>query len=226
MGRQNSGVTDLVNTRGPRVFTCLVFPTSTFSTISFSEMLSFQLNVMGSRSQNTATHREGSSAMGKVPHGDTLEGRDSFPSGINTASAKPSDAIISNALSHADHPDARSSLSCRQVCPVIYTKHHFEHLKFGALQYTKDMLQRHEERQIIITRRGIARHWRKQVKREYSESHPMWTYLRKQVGLLFSCDSTCMTLIRRAADGQWFKTLLESTWRSPRQGCPRYMLRS
>lgn len=140
--------------------------------------------------------------MGEVAHGATLDSRDSFSNGINAVSAKPSDAITSNALSHEGHPDACPILSCRQVCPVIYTKHHFEHLKFGALQYTKDMLQRHEERQIIITRRGIARHWREQVRREYSESHPMWTYLQKQVGQLFSCDSTCMTLINRAADGQ------------------------
>ena len=202
MGRQNSGVADLVNTIGSRLFTCPLFPTSIFSTMLFSEKLSFQHNLMGSRSQNTATHREGSSAMGEVAHGATLDGRDSFSNGINAVSAKPSDAIISNALSHEDHPDACPSLSCRQICPVIYTKHHFEHLKFGALQYTKDMLQRHEEWQIIITRRDIARHWRKQIRREYSESHPMWTYLQKQVGQLFSCDSTCMTLIQRAADGQ------------------------
>lgn len=75
-------------------------------------------------------------------------------------------------------------MSGSQLIPVIYTEYHFDDLKFGALQYTKDMLEKYKKLGIKITRQDIERHWRKQVAREYSDDHPLRTVLRKLVSLI------------------------------------------
>ena len=150
---------------------------------------------MASHKPNTAGHQESSSPMDEVAHGTAQTGRDTSSSCLNLASANPSGDVNSNSLKHADHLHGQSTSLNRQLCPVIYTKHHLENLKFGVGHYAIDMLRRHEERGVIITGKDIDRHWRRQIRREYSESHPLWTTLEKQASFFDSCVSICVMLI-------------------------------
>ena len=135
---------------------------------------------MASHKQNITGHQESSSAMDKLAHGTAQTGRDAPSSCLHFASANPSGDVISDSLNHADHLHGQSTSSNRQLSPVIYTKYHFEDLKLGAAQYTIDMLRRHKGLGIVITRKDIERHWRRQLRREYSQSRPLWTTLEKQ----------------------------------------------
>ena len=135
---------------------------------------------MASHKQNTTGHQESSSAMDGVAPGIEQTGRNAPSSCLNLASANPSSNVTSDSLNHADHLHGQAISSNRQLSPVIYTKHHFEVLKLRGAQYTIDMLRRHEELGVVITRKDIERHWRRQIRREYSQPHPEWTTLEKQ----------------------------------------------
>ena len=89
-------------------------------------------------------------AAHKTPH----TARQSLSGKIDPASENLSNDKASEAPRYADHEDPRSSLSGQRIFPVIYTEYHFEDLVCGALQYTIDMLERHEEMGIIICRRN------------------------------------------------------------------------
>ena len=88
-------------------------------------------------------------AAHKTPH----TARQSLSGKTDPASENLSNDKAPEAPRYADHEDPRSSLSGQRLFPVIYTGYHFEDLKFGALQYMKDMLERHEEMGILICRR-------------------------------------------------------------------------
>ena len=135
---------------------------------------------MGSHKQNTTGHQESSATMDGVAQGTEQIGRKASSSCLNLASANPSGDVISDSLNHADHLHGQSTSSNCQLSPIVYTKHHFEVLKLGAAQYTIDTLRRHEELGVVITRKEIERHWRKQIKGEYSKPYPQWTTLEKR----------------------------------------------
>lgn len=140
--------------------------------------------VMASCSQRTTAHQESPAAIDGVARGTEQTGQTSSSSCLDLASMNPTGDVIQDSLDHADHLHGQSTLSNRQLYPVIYTKHHFEVLKLGVIQYAVDMISRHEERGVLITRKDIDRHWRRQVRREYNQSHPLWTTLQKQAGSL------------------------------------------
>lgn len=124
--------------------------------------------------------RQESATTDGVAQGREQTSRNSSASCLGLAPANPTIDVISDSLNHADHLHGQSTSSNRRLYPVIYTKHHFEVLKLGAVEYTIDMLHRHEERGVAINRKDIARHWGRQIRREYSESHPLRTTLEKQ----------------------------------------------
>ena len=131
-------------------------------------------------SQLTAVAQQSPAAMDGVAQGTEQTDGKSSSSCLALASVNPTGDVISDSLNQADHQHGQPTLSNRQLYPVIYTKHHFEVLKLGVVQYAIDMLRRHEERGVVITRRDIDRHWRRQIRRQYDESHPLWTTLQKQ----------------------------------------------
>ena len=136
---------------------------------------------MASHGQDTAAHQDSSAAIEGVAQGTEQTGRNSCSSCLVLASWNPDGDFLPDSLNHADRLHGQSTLSNRQLSPVIYTKHHFEVLKLSAVQYTSDELHRHEELGVMITQKDIERHWRRQIRREYSQSHPLWTTLRNQV---------------------------------------------
>ena len=139
---------------------------------------------MASRSQEPAAHQESPTAIDGIARGTEQTSHSSSPNCLGLASVSPDDAAISDALNHADHSNGQSTSSNRQLYPVIYTKHHFEVLKLGAVQYTIDMLRRHEKRGVVISPKDIDRHWRRQIRREYSPSRPLSTALEKKASHL------------------------------------------
>ena len=122
--------------------------------------------------------------MDEVAHEGAQAGHDSRSNCLMSASASVGGDIISDPLNNTDNPDRPSISSRRQLSPVIYTKHHFEVLGLGIRQYTLDMLRKHEERGVVIGRRDVERYWRRQVRQEYSQSHPLRTTLCDQAGSL------------------------------------------
>ena len=130
-------------------------------------------------SHNTSAQQEEPPAMEEVAPATAHGAQDSAPSNFNAAATRSHSSA--DALNHENHTGPHLDLSGRLLSPVIYTKHHFEDLKLGALQYAKETIERHEELGVVITQRDMNRHWRKQVKREYNESHPLWSPLLKQV---------------------------------------------
>ena len=88
---------------------------------------------------------------------------------------------LSGASGHARHPDPRSGLLESHIFPVIYTKYHFEDLKFGYLQYTKEMVEKHHGKGTILSQGDIATYWVIQVRREYPDGHPLRRMLMEQV---------------------------------------------
>ena len=89
--------------------------------------------------------------------------------------------ILSSANIHPRHPDPRSGLLESHILPVIYTKYHFEDCKLGFLQYTKEMVEKHQEVAITLKKGDIAIYWAIQVRREYPDGHPLRQILMDQV---------------------------------------------
>ena len=141
---------------------------------------------MASNNQNIIACHERSSVLEEVTSGTTEAGHDFIFYDRNPALESHSMRHFSKTLNHANNPGPRSGSSSRQLYPVIYTSYEFEELKLGAFQYTKDMIKKHEELGVKITRNDVERQWRKQVRREYDRSHPMSEVLLKQ-GSVLSC---------------------------------------
>ena len=138
---------------------------------------------MASYSQNAAERQVLPAAMDGVAQGPEQTGHNSSSSCLGLASVNPSDDIISDSLNQAEHLHRQSASLKRKLYPVIYTKYHFEVLKLRIVQYTIDSLRKHKERGFVITSEEIDRHWHRQIKREYSESHPLRTTLQKQASI-------------------------------------------
>lgn len=86
--------------------------------------------------------------------------------------------IISGAADHPQHPDPQSGLF---ESHVIYTKYHFEDIKFGYLQSTKKIAEKHQKMGIRLNEGDIPFCWLIQVRREYSDGHPLRRILMEQV---------------------------------------------
>ena len=97
--------------------------------------------------------------------------------------------ILSSATTHPRHPDPRSGLLESHILPVIYTKYHFEDCNLGFLQYTKDMVEKHQEVGITLKKGDTAIYWAIQVRREYPDGHPLRQKLMAQV-LHIHCQDT------------------------------------
>lgn len=128
---------------------------------------------------NTSAQHEESFAMNDVTHETAHSDHQSSSRSAEPASI--SSKTSSDAPNQAEHPQPSLDLSGRRLVPVIYTKHHFEELKLSAVQYAKEMIERHEDLGVVVTQRDMNRHWRKQVRREYNKSHPMRAPLLQQV---------------------------------------------
>ena len=61
-----------------------------------------------------------------------------------------------NMTTNRPHPDPRSGLMESHMFPLIYTGHHFEDLKFGYLQYTKEMVDKHAILGTVLDREDVA----------------------------------------------------------------------
>ena len=165
------------------IFNAWIFSLS-LNPLSFSlNHRHFRAKVMASRDQDTAAIQE-ESTRDEAAH-ETPKEHTSCSSYLGLLPANPSKENGSDTLHQVDGQDSQSILYGRRLFPIVYTKSHFEDLGLSADQYTKAMLKRHQEQGIIITRRDIERHWRRQVRREYDRSHPLWTSLQNQVPLLF-----------------------------------------
>ena len=96
--------------------------------------------------------------------------------------------LLSSATSHPRHPDPRSGLLESHILPVIYTKYHFEDCRLGFLQYTKEMVEKHQEVGITLKKGDVAIYWAIQVRREYPDIHPLRQTLMDQVLLIYYQD--------------------------------------
>ncbi|KAM0799941.1 hypothetical protein BDR22DRAFT_889909 [Usnea florida] len=128
-----------------------------------------------------------------VPHG-SASSADPSPDGHNSETANhPAIAsadeetvravndLLSSATTHPRHPDPRSGLLESHILPVIYTKYHFEDCKLGFLQYTSEMVEKHQAIGITLKKGDIAIYWVIQVRREYPDGHPLRQILMEQM---------------------------------------------
>jgi hypothetical protein len=91
------------------------------------------------------------------------------------------DSELCNSGGSLDATEGRSMR--RQVSPVIYTEYHFDDLEFTLLQYTKDMIQKHNELGASLAREDITLCWEIQVRRYFPNGHPERRRFLKQVYL-------------------------------------------
>ena len=125
----------------------------------------------------------GSASTSEPPTTDGISQKTSHPAlGLaNEAAVRTANDDLSSAADCDRHPDPRSGLLESHIFPVIYTKYHFEDLKFGYLQYTKEMVEKHQEMGTELEEGDIALYWVIQVRREYPDGHPLRRILIEQV---------------------------------------------
>lgn len=75
--------------------------------------------------------------MGATDETEVEAGVEAKSEAATESATRAANGILSNAADHLQHLDPRSGLPKSHIFPVIYTKYHFEDLKFGYLQYTK-----------------------------------------------------------------------------------------
>ena len=125
----------------------------------------------------------GSASPSEPPTTDDISQETIHPASgsANEAAVCAANDDLSSAGDCDRHPDPRSGLLESHIFPVIYTKYHFEDLKFGYLQYTKEMVEKHQEMGTELKEGDIALYWVIQVRREYPDGHPLRRILMEQV---------------------------------------------
>lgn len=111
----------------------------------------------------SVTVKQWAAPVDEIVRGTAPTGEFSMPNSYNPVSGIASNDQTSDILDQGDCNQPHLGWLSRHLLQVIYTKHHFEDLKVRVIEYTKDMIRKHEELGITIIRRDIVSHWRRQV---------------------------------------------------------------
>ncbi len=79
---------------------------------------------------------------------------------------------------------------------VKWTKSHFENLKYGIIEYAKDLIHINDVRGISVTRKGIMGYWNQLIWALYGEGNTICNRLESQVSSFKTDDQSCLIIDR------------------------------